>query len=514
MKRNFAPAACLSLCFLAHILVPQVLHAQRITYAEPEREDGRRTNFDIIGKIKGNYLVFKNNRSDNVITVYDKDMKAIHHEVLDYLPDKYTNIDFIPYADFSYLLYEYQHKNIVHFTALKIDQEGKKMGESVDLDTTQISGSSNSKIYTSIYSDDKQRIMVFKINSKNQKNFVFTTFLYDAQLNLIDRHRMPLQMEEKSDMFTDFYVSNSGDFVFGKYYKNTSSDYISRISLVTKTPTGDTLAIRDLGAGDRLLDDLKIKIDNNNQHYIFTGFYYKQRRGNIEGLYSVIWDKATDAKLKESVVIFNEQLRALAKGTDANLKMAFNDFFIKHLITKKDGGFLLISESEYSNSRGSVFNRYDYLYGYSPWSTPYDYYSYSPYYSPLYNPWNRFGNTGIIRYHAENIMVLSFDKDGNLEWSNVVPKSQFDDDTDNLISHQIMNTGGELHFLYNQYERRNLLLNDQSVAPDGKITRYPTLRNLDKGYEFMARYGRQVSSYEIIVPCLFRNFLCFAKIEF
>ncbi|HKP32728.1 MAG TPA: hypothetical protein VJT83_08370, partial [Chitinophagaceae bacterium] len=86
--------------------------------------------------------------------------------------------------------------------------------------------------------------------------------------------------------------------------------------------------------------------------------------------------------------------------------------------------------------------------------------------------------------------------------------------TDNLISHTLMNTGGQLHFLFNQYERKNLLLNDQSIGPDGKVTRYPTLRNLDKGYEFMPRYGKQVSAWEMIVPTLYRNYLCFAKVEF
>ena len=78
------------------------------------------------------------------------------------------------------------------------------------------------------------------------------------------------------------------------------------------------------------------------------------------------------------------------------------------------------------------------------------------------------------RYHAENIMIISFDKDGGVEWSNVIPKTQYDDETDMLISHQILNTGGELHFLFNQYERRTLLLNDQTLGPDGNITRHPT----------------------------------------
>jgi hypothetical protein len=170
----------------------------------------------------------------------------------------------------------------------------------------------------------------------------------------------------------------------------------------------------------------------------------------------------------------------------------------------------MVSESNYTTSRGNMFNRWDYMSGnmYSPGMY------YSPYYSPMYNPWNRNNGNYATRYHAENIMVLSFDKDGNLEWSNIIPKSQFDDETENLISYQVMNTGGELHFMFNQYERRNMLLNDQSIAPDGKITRYPTLRNLDKGYDFMPRYGHQVSSWQTIIPCLYRNYLCFAKIDF
>jgi len=111
-------------------------------------------------------------------------------------------------------------------------------------------------------------------------------------------------------------------------------------------------------------------------------------------------------------------------------------------------------------------------------------------------------------------MVLSFSKDGVLEWSNVIPKSQFDDDNDNNISFSVMNTGGDVHFLFNQVERRTSMLSDQSIGPDGKITRNPTLRNLDKGYEFMPRLGKQVSSRQMIVPCLYRNYLCFSKIDF
>jgi hypothetical protein len=166
----------------------------------------------------------------------------------------------------------------------------------------------------------------------------------------------------------------------------------------------------------------------------------------------------------------------------------------------------------YTSSRSGMYNRWDYMNSGNPWISSYDYYS--SYYSPWGMPWNRFSGSGITRYHADNIMILSFTKNGALEWSNVIPKSQYDDESDNLISYATLNTGGEVHFLFNQYERRTLMLNDQSINADGKITRNPTLKNLDKGYEFMPRLGKQIGARQIIIPCWFRNYLCFAKVDY
>ena len=497
--------------FVLLLLLPMLMQAQHIQYSEPEQEDSRRTNFEIIGRVSGNILVFKNNRSSNAISIYNDEMKLIQRVPLDYLPDKYTNIEFVQYPDFFYMMYEYEKKNIVHFTAVKLDGQGKRLSDPVDLDTTQVRTFSNNKIYTHVISEDKQSFMILKINSKNPKNYVFTTFLFNNNLDLLDRHRIDVNVDDRNTAFTNFSLDNEGELVFAKYVSNSSGEYVSRVSLITKTARSDTFSIKDLGVGDRVLDELHIKVDNNNKRYLISAFYYKQRRGNIEGLYTVIWDKEKDVKVKESLTVFNDELRALAKSTESGIKMAFNDFFIKNIVVKKDGGYLVVSESEYTTSRGNGFNRWDYLSG-SPYLGPMDYYS--PFYNP-YSPWNRYGmGSNINRYNSENIMILSFDKNSNLEWSNVLAKSQYDDDGNSLISHKMVNTGGALHFLYNQYERRTVLLADQSISPGGKLTRYPTLRNLDKGYEFMARFGKQISGTQIVIPCLFRNYLCFAKIDF
>lgn len=503
------------LLYLAILFLHFSASAQRIAYSEPERDDNKRTNFDIIGKVGRNILVFKNNRSDNNISVYDNEMKLVKKVNVNPNNERWINVDFVAYPDHAWMIYQYQQKSILYCMAIKVDGDGKMLSKPIELDTTRIGWSANNKIYTTIYSDDKKQIMIFKINSRNQRNFLFTTLLFDDQLQLKTKQQLNMPMEERNDYFTDFLLDNDGTLVFGKFVRKGGGDFITNLSLVVKEPESEQFTMYDMKTGDRVLDDIKVKIDNTNRRYLFTALYYKQRRGNIEGLYSVVWDRTSSSIFREHLIPFTDEMRAQAKGQDANLRIAFNDYFIKNIIIRKDGGYLLIAESMYTTTRGGgAFNRWDYMSWNNPWASPFNNYYYSPfYYNSFGVPWNRWGGPA-TRYHAENIFVLSFNKLDSLEWTNVIPKSQFDDQTDALISHQVMNTGGELHFLFNLYERRTLLLNDQSVGSEGKVTRHPTLRNLDRSIEFMPRFGKQVSARSIIMPCQFRNYLIFAKIDF
>ena len=101
-----------------------------------------------------------------------------------------------------------------------------------------------------------------------------------------------------------------------------------------------------------------------------------------------------------------------------------------------------------------------------------------------------------------------------MQWTNIINKSQYDDYNDNLLGYCSLNTGTKVHVLYNQLEKRTQLLTDQSINPDGQVDRSPTLHNLDKDYQFMPKFAKQVSANQIIIPCQYRNFICFAKIEF
>lgn len=500
------------LLVMAAIVAGLPASGQKIVYSEPDRDDSRRLNFEIAGKIGGNFLVYKNIRNTSWISVLDNDMKQIARVEQDYVPDndRMINVDFFPYSDFCYMIYQYQKRSIVYCMAAKIDGNGKKVGDVMQLDTTQIGFAASNKIYSVLSSEDKSRIIVFKINSKDRKNYIVSTVLMDNQLSLLKKSRLNMPMEDRDDYLNEFQLDNDGDLVFTKFDR-INNENIGKAAFVIKHAQADSFAVRELNLEKTYLDEIRIKPDNYNKRYFLTSFYFKQRRGNTDGYYFYVWDKQTGQAIIEDTITFSEELRREARG-NSNTRMAFNDYFIRNIITRRDGGFIIGSEAYYTTSRGSAFNRWNYLYG-SPFMRPSDYYYYSPYYNSYWwgSRWNDAGN---VRYQADNIVIMSFDKGGRKEWTNVITKEQFDDQSDDLISYNIMNTGGQLHVLFNNTERRTRLLSDFSIAPDGKINRSPTLKNLDKGYEFMPKYAKQVSARQIIVPCLYRNYICFAKIDY
>ena len=502
---------CRLLSFLFFMVLFNSLDAQRIVISEPDKEDSRRMDFEIIGKMGNNYLIYKNIRNESFICLYDNEMKMVKKVKHEYLPDdRMINVDFFTYPDFIYAIYQYQRKNIVHCAAVKLDGMGQKISDPVELDTTSLGGSNNNKIYTTLSSEDKKKIILFKINSKNKEKFVITTKLYNADLELQKRTILSMPMDDRNEHLGEFAIDNEGNLVFSKFYRN-SNESISRASMILKRATEDSFTYHKLNLEKTYLDELRIKVDNTNQRYLLSAFYYSQKRGNIEGLYFLAMDKNSWKPVLEKTFVLDEDLRQEAKG-QSNLKMAFNDYFIRNIFIKKNGGFVVDAEAFYTTSRSSAWNRWDYMYG-SPFSYPYDYYYYTPYGSSYW--WRRGGSSNqAVRYHADNVTIFSFNNKGDLEWSNVLKKEQFDDESDDRISYNVLNTGGQLHFLFNMQEKRNLLMNDFSLSPDGQVTHYPTLKGLDKGHEFMPKYGKQISAKQFIVPCFYRNYICFAKIEF
>ena len=490
--------------------LPFLLSAQQVTYSGYDREDNRDINFEIIGKMNENILVYKNIRWKHKISIYDKDMKTKETVKLDFMPEKTFNVDFIVYPDFFYMIYQYQKNNILHCMGVKLDGDAKKITEPIEMDTTAIPFFAENKIYSTIFSEDKKKIMVFKIQKKYDRlNMV--TLLFDEKLNMLNKTRQILELDERRDNYGEFLLDNDGNLVFEMDKQPGVRENSFQLTLVTKKPLAESFVFHDINLDKKFIDEVKLKVDNRNNRYIINSLYYPKSRGSIEGLFTCTWDKATEKQNPGVFYAFDESFRSEAH-TDGLIRYTFDDFFIRQVFVKKDGGFLLTAEDYSSQTRNSnnSWNRWDYLNNnYSNYSN--SYYSYNPYYG-YYRPQNSF-NRESTRYYYANVIVISVDKDGKADWNKVIHKDQFDDDDDNFLSFSTMNSGGEIHILYNM-DTKNQLVADQSINAEGTIKRNPTLKSQERGYMFMSRHSKQVGAGQLIIPCSYRNYICFAKVEF
>ena len=485
-------------------------HAQRIVYSEPNRDDVRQTNFEIIGRYNSNVLVYKSLRNVHAISLYNTEMKEAKRLELDYMPDRVTSVEFIAYPTYSWMIYQYQRKSIVYCMAAKIGADGNKIGEAIQMDTTDISYNSSSKLYTVIISEDKQRVMILKVNNRNERKYLFKTLLFDKDLNMLRISRLALPMTDRNDILTDFSLDNEGHLIFGHGDRTSNDQNIIKFELVQKQAQADSFSIKSIKLDKISLDEVKLKADNVNGRYVLTSFYYKAKRNIIEGIFHSEWNKATDTETNNMAIPLGEEIREEARGEN-NLKNAFNEYYLQQIVLRKDGGFVITAENLYTTSRGSnnPFNRWNYFS--QPYFSAADYYYFGG--SGFGYPNNRWGNSA-NRYNADNVMVLSFDKNGKLQWSNVIHKSQFDDEGDATISYNTVNTGDAVRFLYNDFEKRDPIMAVQTIGPEGQIIRNPTLKNMGQGYTFLPRYAKQTGQKQVIIPCLYRNYLTFSKIEF
>lgn len=496
------------LLFVLLFVAPLSLCAQTVTISDYEREDTRDINFDIIGKMNNHILVYKNIRSNHKINIFDKDMNTLETVRLDFIPERTFNIDFILYPDFFYMIYQYQKGSILHCMAVKMNARAQKITDPVELDTTRIPVMSENKIYSTIYSEDRKKIMIFKIQTRYQK-FNMQTMLFDDALKLINKNRHLIDYNERKESYDNFLLGNDGYLVFTYAKQSGNRDNSDGLGLVIKAPLQNSFSYQDIELNGKYIDEVKLKIDNRNNRVIVNTFYYQKNRGSIEGLFTFIWDKANGKTHASQFTALNDSLRAEAK-TSGLLRFALDEFFIRQIIVKADGGFILTAEDFTSDKRGNNdFNRYDYLY--NPYALSSGNYYYNPY-TGYYRPLNSYNNQS-IRYYYDNIMILSISKTGELDWSKVVHKSQFDDNEENFLSFSTMTSGSEIHFLFNE-DRKYQVVSDQGISADGTIKRYATLKSPQKGYEFMPSLSKQVGSNQMIIPCTYRNNICFAKVDF
>lgn len=495
------------------LTIPEFSTAQNITYSVFHTgENNREVDVEVLGKVGANYVVFKSIGWRSIIQVFDKNMKELSNERLKFVPDNIINVDFITYPDHFWMIYQYQRNAVLYCDAVKMDALGNKIGEKATLDTVRVGTRSAKGIYNTVYSEDKNHILVYKMFERNDRLHLVTKH-YDNSLRLLDSTRSINQFNDRKEIYSPFQITNKGKILFTKELKAGTRENINQLELMTLEPRTGKFISTPIDLQKQYIDEVNIRIDNLNNNFIINTFYYPEKRSSdIIGIFSAVIN-GEDYSVKTGINTFSDSLRAkMGKGSKIT-RDAFNNLFLKNIFVKKDGSYILVAEDFYTETIGGYnrWNRWDYLY-----NNPYSYYDYNYMYSPYYryNRFNSFNSRSSTKYYYDKILILNMNDSLNMSWQNVILKEQSDTDDDSFLSFGTMNAGAEIHFFFIERDKNSQIISNHSISPNGTSFRYPTLKSREAGYQFMPRLAKQVGARQVIMPCVFRGKICFAKIDF
>jgi hypothetical protein len=303
------------------------------------------------------------------------------------------------------------------------------------------------------------------------------------------------------------------------------------VSLLYLAANGSEVVESSILNNTLLLDDIRLRVDNANGRVLLNSFYATEKKGNVEGVYSYVWDINSKKEVASNAARFTDALRG-AVSSKRNLKGVFDNFYLDRILVQADGSFVVVAERAETHGSRNYFSRWDYFYGgpfyspfmYSYWNRPFGFYPWtrfgygigfgmSPFmWSPWMNPYAGFGYSSVT-YNADKVAFISMDAKGNIQSVKTIDKNQSDVNTDQFIGYGIVENNKGTNFIYQKKEKGVSQFIINGLTKDGQLVKGENIVLAEKKFEWMPRSLKQIGENEAIVPYQYKDRIGFAKIQ-
>jgi hypothetical protein len=471
-------------------LFPFYVSAQQVIYSPYERFDLRSGDFSVVGKVADRLYTYRGASDGFFLDAYNDSMEKMATVMLDFFPKKIYETRFVNYPDKIVVLYQSVESNKVIQYAALLDDKGRLLKGPVQLTSVKTGIFGPSRDYlSSAVSDDKKQILVYGIEEKKDE-LLFTGVWIDDQLSVVNRSGASFRSDNDLS-HGEGILDNNGNFYLPVFTPVGTQSYSDQLWLLSLAKGTRRFYSKEFPLNDLYAANVYMKLDNTNNRIYAGGFYSDKKNGNYEGALYGWYDASDSSWHNRKALPFDEKLRDAA--AKRNSKRAFNNFQVKQMIIKKDGGFVLVSEDFYITTRT----------GNATWGG-----YYSTYNSPFNTP-------SIREYNYDDILALSYDASGNSEWNAFVRKSQYSQEDGGVFSsYALINTGGALGFLFNDFNSKSSRIQFATIDGTGKEEVRSLSSSDANSPDWLPRTAKQTGLREVIVPCLRKRQISFAKVIF
>lgn len=516
--------------FLSFILILlislQVGYSQSYVVSGIEKTDKEGMQYEILGKVADRYWIYKKNGGVSTIAQYNAQMQLVKQNDLAFLPATLNSIEFITFANKVVAFYQFQGRSTVYAAAAEMNIEGQLVGNPKIIDTVEnIRPGTHTKVFNLLQSDDHQKIAIFSVNTTRAHSLKVKVMSLNDHFEIVNEASVNVNAQDKKSNLSDFALDNKGNLFCLRNMTLTNS--APAVSLLYLAADGSEVMESPILNNTLLLDDIRLKVDNANSRVLLNSFYATSKKGNVEGLFTYVWDITTKKEIASNANRFTDAMRA-AVSSKHNLKAVYDTYYLDKINTQSDGSFVVVAESAETYNNRSAFSRWDYYYGgafYNPymfnyWNRPFGFYPWArfgwgmyPYmWSPWMNPYAGFGYNSVT-YNADKVALISMDTKGNIQWVKTIDKSQSDQNVDQFIGYGTIENGAGTTFVYYNKEKsvRQFVIN--TLTNNGQLVKGANIILAEKRNEWMPRSLKQVGEQEAIIPYQYKNRIGFAKIQ-
>jgi hypothetical protein len=530
------------LSFIAFILAGlQGVAAQSYVMSGIEKTDKDQMQYEVLGKVDGRYWIYKNNEGIATIAQYNEQMQLVQQNDLAFLPKKLNALEFVTKSNRVYAFYQFQAATTLYAMVAELDEKGQLVGQPTIVDTAEkIRPGARTKVFNLIESQDRSKLLFFSVNTTNPASIKIKTMALSTPFALLNEATISINAQNKKSNLSDFALDNKGNLFCLRNVEQPNAAPV--VSLLYMAADGSEVVETPIVNNSLILDDIRLKLNNANGTVLINSFYATEKKGNIEGMYTFIWDIATKQNIVSNASRFSDAVRD-AVTDKRNLKNAFDHFYFDQVQPNADGGFIIIAEAATTSSNRNAFSRWDYFWGgpfYNPfifsyWNRPFGFYPWARFgwgmmggpwgwggWGPgwglgMMGPWGwggGFGGFGYpsVTYTAGKVAILNFDAKANIQSVKTIDKQQSDMNVDQFIGYGQINNGAGTNFLYYQKSKGVRQLVHQQLNASGAIIKGNPILINEKQVEWMPRSLKQVGEKEAILPYQTKGKLGFAKI--
>ena len=453
--------------------------SQEITVSDPItfRTDD---NFDVLGKLKGQYLLFQDKSTEFKVHALDENLREDWSKEIDLEKRRTKVIGIIPTKEDFSILYSYRIKNLLHVRARRYDPGANIIDSAIVKVYPKLFVTPNFK---TIRSENKKIVLLYYI--KEQKSIEALAFNLETMKVLWEKSIKPDDMTYHED-FEQMVINDQGDLFLILEKENRKSKKDEHHFQVHKVSSAGEFSSFKIHMQDHLTFDIHFSFDNKNQQLVAAGLYSDKNRGRSNGYFFINVPEDNPSNHVSIFEPYEEQFIKNLMGKKADLKKGIGDTNIQEIVHRNDGGILMVAERNRKLQRGAARH------------TPY--------------------NSGVLAnmdYYFDDVFIISIHPDGETHWKNVLHKRQYSQDDDAIYSSFfLVKTPSSLRFLFNDEIKQENTVSEYVVKGNGKVKRNSVLSTEDQKIQLQFANAMQVASDEVIVPSARRNRLKIVKVKY